>query len=47
MKEVQNNPKVIEVYLGQHKEEGEHHGTNGTAKHHNGVASSHAVARTH
>ena len=37
MKEVQNNPKVIEVYLGQHKEEGEHHGTNGT----NGTAGPH------
>ena len=46
MKEVQNNPKVIEVYLGQHKEEGDHH-------HANGVPASHmagmnqAVTRAH
>lgn len=31
MKEVQNNPKVIEVYLGQHKEENGHHQANGVA----------------
>jgi urea transport system ATP-binding protein len=31
MMEVQNNPKVIEVYLGQHKEEGEHHAVSGAA----------------
>jgi urea transport system ATP-binding protein len=31
MKEVQNNPKVIEVYLGQHKEENGHHVKNGVA----------------
>jgi urea transport system ATP-binding protein len=29
MKEVQNNPKVIEVYLGQHKEENDNHLANG------------------
>jgi urea transport system ATP-binding protein len=40
MKEVQNNPKVIEVYLGQHKEEGDHHLTNGVAAGH----LAHAVA---
>lgn len=38
MKEVQNNPKVIEVYLGQHKEETDHHvapphGMGGAVKH--------------
>ena len=46
MKEVQNNPKVIEVYLGQHKEENEHHLLNGTAGGHLAGAT-HAVARSH
>ncbi len=36
MKEVQNNPKVIEVYLGQHKEETSH--TNGVAGGHVALA---------
>ena len=36
MKEVQNNPKVIEVYLGQHKEENSH--TNGVAGGHVALA---------
>lgn len=34
MKEVQNNPKVIEVYLGQHKEENDDHHANGVAGRH-------------
>jgi urea transport system ATP-binding protein len=44
MKEVQNNPKVIEVYLGQHKEENEHHLSNGVAGAHM-AAAGHVVAR--
>ena len=43
MKEVQNNPKVIEVYLGQHKEDGDHHHAGGAAPGH----LAHAVAPTH
>ena len=49
MKEVQNNPKVIEVYLGQHKEEGEnHHQNNGTANGSaNGTAAPHLNGALH
>ncbi len=49
MKEVQNNPKVIEVYLGQHKEEGEsHHQNNGMANGSaNGTAAPHVNGALH
>src|ERR1700680_3741127 len=46
MKEVQNNPKVIEVYLGQHKDDGDHHGTMGMPAPH-GPGSNQAVNRVH
>ena len=46
MKEVQNNPKVIEVYLGQHKEEhSDHHLTNGVAAVPSSSAGHHVIAR--
>src|ERR1700680_5277332 len=46
MKEVQNNPKVIEVYLGQHKEEGDHHNLNGVPAG-QGAGLGHAVSKSH